>query len=123
MESNSLIAQTWQELNKKLEIKTSKILVRTEKLKDKIGSIFLPPKQSSFYGRIQGQYVWCTATVIAVGPEATVLPGESIMFTRLAFANMYKMQDNSYVGLVDEENVDLVFDEASRVEDVGSHHK
>lgn len=113
-----LITETWNELNKVLECKNTKILVRTDPVQDKIGSIYLPARKASFYGRIQGQYQWCRATVLAKGPESTVEPGEHVLFTRLAFANLYKMKDNSYVGLVDEEHVDLVLGADVQIEPV-----
>lgn len=108
-----IVQETWKELNQEINCFGSRVLIRTEPIPEKIGSIYLPTKHTSFYGKIQGQYQWCTATVLAAGEESIVKSGEKIMFTRLAFANIYKMKDNTFVGWVEDANIECVIEEGT----------
>ncbi len=105
-----MIEETWAELGKKIECFENRVLVRTTPISEKIGLIYLPTKLSSFYGRLQGQYQMCYAVVLQAGSDATVKPGETVVFTRLAFANLYKMKDNTLVGFVDEDHIELAIE-------------
>lgn len=105
-----LIDKTWEELGRKLECVGSRVLVRTEAMPEKIGSIYLPPKQSTYYGQLKGNDVTTTGTILNVGPECTenLQLGDKILFKRLVFAYYEKMKDNTFVGWVNEKDVDMV---------------
>jgi hypothetical protein len=80
------------------------VFVRTNPMPQKTGSIYLPTKLASFYGELPNLQL-ITATVIAVGPKTTVLPGETVVFMRLYFAYWRRMEDGTYFGWIQEPNL------------------
>jgi len=101
---------TWDELGFKLSAVEDKVLVRTHPMPEKIGLIYMPTKLTGFYGKLQGQYQQCYATVLSVPKDSVVKQGEIICFSRLAFANLYKMKDNTLVGFVSDNNIELAIE-------------
>ncbi len=81
------------------------LLVRTNPMPEKTGSLFLPPKMSTLYGSLRGDSQLVTAEVLAAGPKATVLPGEQIVFIRLHYAWWKFLSDKTSVGWIQEANV------------------
>lgn len=106
----NIIQQTWAELEQEVTEPGTKILIRTEVMPEKIGSLFLPPKQTEFYGRLKGSEVTLTATVLAVGKQCTegLKPGDTILFKRIVFAPYKKMLDTTMLGWVNEDDIDIV---------------
>lgn len=80
------------------------VLVRSNPMPQKTGSIYLPNKLATFFGLLPNLQL-ITATVLSAGPKATVLPGEDIVFMRLNFAWWKIMEDGTVVGWIQEANV------------------
>jgi len=102
---SDFITTTWTELGKKVECLGTKVFVRTEAMPEMIGSLYLPPKKTQFYGELLGIKQFNEATVLSVGPEATLSPGDKICFLRLYFARYEQMEDRTMTGWVDEQNI------------------
>jgi len=54
------------------------------------GSIFLPTKLTTFYGKLQGAYQSVIATVLDPGNTKDVVEGDVVMFQRISFAFLKK---------------------------------
>lgn len=80
------------------------ILIRSNPMPVKTGSILLPLRQTTFYGELPNLVI-VTAIVIAAGPKATVVPGDQIAFMRLNFIRWDYMQDRTVLGLIQEANI------------------
>lgn len=80
------------------------VLVRSNPMPEKTGSIYLPNKLATFFGLLPNLQL-ITAIVLSAGPKATVLPGEDIVFLRLNFAWWKIMEDRTVVGWIQEANV------------------
>lgn len=80
------------------------VLVRSNPMPVKTGSIYLPNKLTTFFGLLPNMQL-ITATVIAAGSKATVLIGEEIVFLRLNFIWWKVMEDRTVVGWIQEANV------------------
>lgn len=96
-----LVEKTWEELGYKIRPLGWKVFVRTDPPPQKVGSLFLPPKQASFYGGMGHQRV-VTATVLAVGPKVVgITVGERVVFRRLEFGHIARFDGDVYVGWIE----------------------
>lgn len=101
----SVADKTWDELGFRLRPKFAKVFVRTDLPPQRIGLIYLPPKEASFYGGLGHQRL-VTATVIAVGPLAkSVKVGDRVCFARLHFGHIKQLDDKTYAGWVEQEQI------------------
>jgi hypothetical protein len=80
------------------------VFARTLPLEQKIGSIYLPPKLTSFHGELPHQRT-IRAIVLSAGSKSKLLPGDKIAFTRLYFAWWKKLEDGCMVGWIDESQI------------------
>lgn len=100
------IEETWKDIGMKVRPMRRHVYVRTAAYIGKIGKIYLPGgNYSGFYSGLAHQRL-VKATVCAVGPRVKgVKPGETIIFQRLFFIKHLSIDDGTFVGWVDEENV------------------
>lgn len=104
-EEKKLVERTWAELGYKVRPLFAKVFIRTEPPPEKIGLIYLPPKEASFFGGLGHQRL-VTATVLSTGPMAkSVKVGERVVFQRLHFGHIAKMEDKTFVGWVEQEQI------------------
>lgn len=107
MDRLGLVQQTWDELGVKMRARGYWVWVRTEPHKEKIGSIWLPPKMAKFHGELP-HLVNVMATVLTagnVGAAAEFKTGDRIWFTRLYFGYHKKMEDGTFVGWLDANQI------------------
>lgn len=106
MDDSKRIQQTWDELGFRVRPLKFKVFVRTEPLfvRDESG-LFLPPSRTNLYGDRMAHQVLVRALVCAVGPVARdhwkFEEGQRIVFKRLHFAWLRKMDDGTYFGYID----------------------
>lgn len=99
------IGSSWAELGYKIRPMFAKVFVRTELPPEKIGLLYLPPKEASFFGGL-GHMRLVTATVLSVGPLArAVKPGDRVVFRRLEFGHIAKLADGTFVGWIEQEQL------------------
>lgn len=80
------------------------LLVRTNPMPLRTGSIFLPNKLTSFYGELPHMQP-ITAIVLTAGPKAVAKPGDQIAFMRLHFIRWETLEDKTVAGWISEANV------------------
>jgi hypothetical protein len=103
--SGQMIKKTFDELGiKSFRPLRKTLLLRTERIPDKVGSIFVPPKLATFYGELPHMQP-ILAFVLAAGPKATVRAGDRILFMRLHFARWQTLEDGTVCGWIDEANI------------------
>ena len=78
-----------------------RLLIRTHPIPDKVGSVYIAPKLSRFYGELPNMQQ-IVATVLAAGSECTYKVGDNIAFMRLHFAAWQVMEDGTRVGWINE---------------------
>jgi len=102
-----LVQRTWDELGEKYRARGYWVWVRTEAHREKIGQIWLPPRLSSFHGELP-HLVNVMATVLSAGSTGAAKefkPGDRIWFTRLYFGYHKKMEDGTFVGWLDANQI------------------
>lgn len=121
-----LIERTWDELGFRIQATGWKVWVRTRPHPRKIGSLWLPPQQASFYGDLPHLRT-VYATVLSagqLGPARALKPGDVIAFQRLHFAWVKKLEpttrdeygaDEEYVGYLNAPDVVYVVEEVDGV--------
>ena len=108
-----LVQRTFDELGFKIRSRGYWVWVRTETYKEKIGSIWLPPRLSSFHGELP-HLINIGATVLSSGTTGAAKQfkaGDRIWFTRLYFGYQWKMEDGTFVGWIDANQVSGFADE------------
>lgn len=128
MNSEELIKATFAEIGiKGIRVPRWLILVRTEPLEQKTpGGLWLPPKLTNFYGELPHLRP-LVGLVLAAGPKAYVKVGDRVAFQRLHFQRWCQMQDGTFVGWIDYNQLhgfaedDHVNDSHSPGEDSGRH--
>ena len=80
------------------------VIVRTNPMPQKTGSIYLPPKLQTFYGELPHMQP-ITGIVLVAGPKAIVKPGDQVAFMRLYWATWDRLEDGTYVGWIQEPNL------------------
>jgi len=109
--STDLIEKTWAEIGYKIHPLRNLVMVRTDPIPDKIGSIYLPPKLQTFYGELPHLQL-ITATILSAGKDVKgVKVGDRVAFTRLHFARFQNMQDGTKVGWMPEDQLAGLADE------------
>ncbi len=106
-ELKKMIAETWGACGVKSVrglANSFAIFVKTEPPPKKIGSIWLPPKLSGFYGDLPHLRL-IVGTVLARGGKTEVKPGDRICFMRLHFARWKDLGDEVYVGWIYDNQV------------------
>ena len=98
------IDRTWQEVGHKIRPLRRLLVVRTLPTEQMVGSLWMPSSASATYGGLAHQRT-LKAVVLAVGPKATVKPGELIAFTRLFFGWWKKFDNDCYFGWIDEDQI------------------
>lgn len=99
------VEKTWSELGYSVRPMHAKVFVRTDPPPEKIGLIFVPPKMSDFFGGLGHQRL-VTATVLSVGPMAKMVkPGDRVVFRRLEFGHIAKLDRGVYVGWIEQEQL------------------
>lgn len=99
------VRATWEELGHKIRPLFGKVFVRTDPVVRRIGLIWLPPKYSNFHGGM-GHLRLVTAVVLSTGPQAKMVKtGERIAFQRLQFGSISKLEDGTFVGYLEQEQV------------------
>ena len=107
-----LVEKTWEDLGNRIDARGYWTWVRTDPHREKIGSIWLPPKLASFHGELP-HLVNVIATVLTSGPEglaAEFSPGDRVFFKRLYFGYWRKMEDGTFVGWIDANQIDGFID-------------
>jgi len=104
MDNTDVVERTWAEVGCRVRPLRRMVFLRTLPLEQKIGSILLPPKLTSFHGELPHMKT-IQAIVVAVGPKATVKPGDHVCFTRLQFAWWKKLEDKCMFGWIDENDI------------------
>lgn len=103
------VAETWAELGFKIKPMSYWVFVRTDPVERRRGLIWLPDKVADFWGGGLGHQRIVTAVVCAVGP--TVSPnhgfvvGDQVAFKRLHFVHYRKMEDGTYFGWINANEV------------------
>lgn len=100
-----VVEQTWNEVGFKVRPMHAKVFVRTDPPPEKIGLIFLPPKEAEFYGGMGHQRL-VTGTVLSVGPMAKLVKvGDRVVFQRMNFGYIRKLDSGVYVGWIEEQQI------------------
>ena len=100
-----VVGQTWNEVGFKVRPMHAKVFVRTDPPAEKIGMIFLPPKEADFFGGMMHLRL-VTATVLSVGPMARLVkPGDRVVFQRMNFGYIKKLEKGVYVGWIEEQQL------------------
>jgi hypothetical protein len=102
-----LAADTWKELGFQLKAVGKRMLVRTEVLPQKMGSLYLPSQYSETFGQRLGAKVPITAHVLSKGSRVSdaISVGDRLLFPRLVFGWTHRLADKTYVGWVEEAEV------------------
>jgi hypothetical protein len=101
----NLIQETYAEIGiKNIRARGRTVFVRTIPPPQKIGMIWLPPKQAGFYGGLMHRTL-VIATVLASGPQCTVKAGERIAFVRQFFSRWKALGGEAFVGWVNENQI------------------
>ena len=97
--------EVWSKLGFSFRPLGSKVCVVTDPPELKVGSLFLPMSQTSFYSDLPHlKLVRCS--VLSVGPKAKgITPGARITFQRTCFIRLYHLEPQVLVGLVDASQV------------------
>jgi len=106
MDAGNRVDQTWEELGYKIRPLKYKVFVRTEPLFMRSeGGVFLAPNATQLYGNRMAHQVLVRAIVVSAGPVARdwwkFEVGQRIVFKRLHFAWLKKMEDGTYFGYID----------------------
>lgn len=109
-----IVDRTWEELQCEVRPLNRMVMVRTLPLEQKVGSLWLPPKLTTFHGELPHQKQ-VKAVVLSAGPNTTVTSGEVIAFTRLYFAWWKKLEDGCMVGWIDEQQITGYIDRDARL--------
>lgn len=96
-----VVEKTWAEVGCKVRPIRRWVMVRTLPVEQKIGSLYVTPKESSFYGVLPHMRN-VRAIVLSAGDKAFVKPGEEVVFSRLHFALWKNLEDGCKVGWIDE---------------------
>jgi hypothetical protein len=80
------------------------LLIRTNPMPVRTGSIFLPVKMTTFYGELPNLQP-VTAIVLSSGPDATLKPGDQIAFLRTNFIRWDYFEDRTVLGFIEEKHV------------------
>lgn len=100
-----IVQATWDELGYRIRPVFAKVFVRTELPPEKIGLIWLPPKEASFFAGLGHQRL-VTAVVLSTGPGAkSVKVGERVCFQRLHFGHIKQLDDKTFVGWIEQEQL------------------
>lgn len=111
-----LVEKTWDELGFKIKAPRYLVWVRTLPPPCKIGSIYIPVKQASFYGELP-HLVTVRAVVLSSGPKGvaqSLNPGDIVAFKRVQFARYCRVSSSGsdingpfeeYVGWVDANEI------------------
>ena len=102
-----VVQATWDELGYRIRSVFAKVFVRTElppqKFPDSL--LWLPPKEASFFAGLGHQRL-VTATVLSCGPLArSVKVGERVCFQRLHFGHIKQLDDRTFVGWIEQEQL------------------
>lgn len=99
------VIQTWAQYGRKIRSTEDRVILRTDPPPQKVGSIFLSPKQQSFWSQTDiGRMV--VGTVLAVGPKVSgISVGDRVVFDRLHFAWLHQFAHDDYIGYVKYEMV------------------
>ena len=100
----AFIDMTWKQVGRKIRPLRRILVVRTLPPEQKVGLIWMPPKEAALWGGLAHQRT-VRAVVMAAGPKATVKPGEVVAFTRLHFGWWNKFENDTYLGWVAEEQL------------------
>jgi hypothetical protein len=103
----NVVQLTWDELGYRIRPKFAKVFVRTELTPQKYaGSVlWLPPKEASFFAGLGHQRL-VTATILSCGPLArAVKVGERVCFQRLHFGHIKQLEDKTFVGWIEQEQL------------------
>lgn len=103
----NVVEETWNELGYQVRPLFAKVFVRTEPPSEKFpGSLlFMPPKDAHFFGGLGHQRL-VTATVLSTGPMAkSVKVGDRVVFQRLHFGHIAKLEDKTFVGWIEQEQI------------------
>jgi hypothetical protein len=102
-----LVADTWAEIGRKARPLRRMVFVRSEVFNNKTASglLYLPGKIHGFYGGLPHMRT-LYGTILAAGPDATVMVGERVAFTRLYFAIWLPlMEEGAFVGWINENDM------------------
>lgn len=103
MAMTEFVQETWEKLGKRIRPLRRTVFVRTLPFEDKIGSLYLPPKLTGFYGELPHLRL-IEAVVLSVGPDAAkrgITVGMKVVFKRLHFAMYATFSDLDRVGWLD----------------------
>lgn len=99
-DADAYVAEAWHELGcERYRAMAPRVLLRTWRIAEKIGRIWLPDSVRTFYkGLPHGKLV--RATVLA-GPRGSGLqPGDAVCFPQTFFIRLHKLMDDTLVGAV-----------------------
>ena len=103
------LEETWHELGFHIRPTSYWVFVRTDPVQKQKNGIWLPDKVSSFWHGGLGHQRIITAYVIAAGPDVHenhgFQVGDHIAFKRLHFASYRQMDDQTYVGYLNANEV------------------
>ena len=103
MDESKRVQQTWDELGFRVRPIKYWVFVRTEPLYQRSeGGVWLAPQE--FYGNRMAHQVLVRAIVCSCGPVAKghygFYEGQRVLFKRLHFAHLRKMEDGTYFGWI-----------------------
>lgn len=107
-----LVERTWSELGYSIRPLRWMVFVRTDPFEGKIGSIHLPGRDNYFYGDLGNARI-AIATVLSAGKAGlagSLEPGDHVCFQRLYFAWYKRMEDGTFVGWIDANQITGYFD-------------
>ena len=99
-ESIKLAETTWAQVGLTVQPLGRMVFVRTLPVEDKVGSLYLPPKEAGYMGGMAHQKT-LKGIILAAGPKSQVQVGERVCFTRLYFAWWKKLGGGALVGWID----------------------
>lgn len=93
--------QVWQKLGFKIRPLGNKLCVVTDAPELKVGGLYLPMSQTSFYSDLPHlKLVRCT--VLSVGSKVQgVAPGDRVTFQRTCFIRLFYLESEVLVGMTD----------------------
>jgi hypothetical protein len=121
-----LVERTWAELGFRIQAPRFLVWVRTLPVEQKQGLIWLPPKQSSFWGGLPHLRT-VRAVVLSAGPAGlakTLRPGDVVAFSRGHFNRFFQLEptqetlsgrSEEFVGVIDSNDLFGYADEAEAV--------
>jgi hypothetical protein len=104
MDTMEIVNKTWEEMGRKIQPLRNILLVRTDPVSEKVGSIFLPHMKQGFYAGMPHEML-AHATVLSVGPKVRLKVGDRVCFTRTNFARMQFLQDGTVVGWIQDQHL------------------